>query len=279
MLSFFLVAGKVMNFKNNIDQLLSIMAQLRDEELGCVWDKKQTFESIIPYTIEETYEVVEAINKQDWNNLQEELGDLLYQIVFYAQMAKEAQLFDFNDVVDVLNEKLVRRHPHVFGDSKLNSEEEINAEWDKIKQQERKNKSNTTAKSILDSIPTGLPGLLRANKIQQQCAKVGFDWHELQSVADKVNEEVDEVLEEAFKNPINEEKLEEELGDLLFAVVNFSRHLEKNPEQALCKANDKFERRFRKLEANVAKKSKKIGQCSLSELDVEWEKVKQSERN
>ncbi len=154
-----------MNFKNNIDQLLSIMAQLRDEELGCVWDKKQTFESIIPYTIEETYEVVEAINKQDWNNLQEELGDLLYQIVFYAQMAKEAQLFDFNDVVDVLNEKLVRRHPHVFGDSKLNSEEEINAEWDKIKQQERKNKSNTTAKSILDSIPTGLPLLLNCNLI------------------------------------------------------------------------------------------------------------------
>ncbi|RYU68042.1 nucleoside triphosphate pyrophosphohydrolase [Aliivibrio finisterrensis] len=270
--------------QNNIEQLLSIMAQLRDKESGCLWDRKQTFDSIIPHTIEETYEVVDAIHKKDWENLKEELGDLLFQVVFYAQMAKEDGLFDFSDVVDTLNEKLVRRHSHVFSDEVFSSEEEIIANWDKVKQQERLEKealNNISQEqgSILDSVPTALPGLLRANKIQKQCAKVGFDWDELQPVADKVNEEVAEVLEEALKKPRNEAKLEEELGDLFFAAVNFSRHLGKNPEQALCKANDKFERRFRQIEANVAKKNKKIEQCDLNELDSEWEKVKQSERN
>jgi ATP diphosphatase len=273
-----------MTNSNNIEQLLSIMTQLRDKESGCPWDRKQTFDSIIPHTIEETYEVVDAIHKKDWINLKEELGDLLFQVIFYAQMAKEEQLFDFSDVVDTLNEKLVRRHPHVFGDETFLSEEEITANWDKVKQKERLDKelledNVPSQKSILDSIPAALPGLLRANKIQKQCAKVGFDWDQLQPVADKVNEEVAEVLEEAFKIPRDEKKLEEELGDLLFATVNFSRHLGKNPEQALCKANDKFERRFRQIEANVAKKNKKIQQCDLNELDFEWENVKRSERN
>ncbi|MDD9196131.1 nucleoside triphosphate pyrophosphohydrolase [Aliivibrio sp. S3MY1] len=273
-----------MTTKNNIEQLLSIMAQLRDEESGCPWDRKQTFDSIIPHTIEETYEVVDAIHKKDWENLKEELGDLLFQVIFYAQMAREDGLFDFSDVVDTLNEKLVRRHPHVFGDDEFASEEEITANWDKVKQQERLDKASSeqdlsSQQSILDSIPSALPGLLRANKLQKQCAKVGFDWDDLQPVADKVNEEVAEVLEEALKKPRNEAKLEEELGDLLFATVNFSRHLGKNPEQALCKANDKFERRFRQIEANVAKKNKKIEQCDLNELDSEWENVKRSERN
>ena len=273
-----------MTSSNNIEQLLSIMTQLRDKESGCPWDRKQTFDSIIPHTIEETYEVVDAIHKKDWINLKEELGDLLFQVILYAQMAKEEQLFDFSDVVDTLNEKLVRRHPHVFGDETFLSEEEITANWDKVKQKERLDKelledNVPSQKSILDSIPAALPGLLRANKIQKQCAKVGFDWDQLQPVADKVNEEVAEVLEEAFKIPRDEKKLEEELGDLLFATVNFSRHLGKNPEQALCKANDKFERRFRQIEANVAKKNKKIQQCDLNELDFEWENVKRSERN
>ena len=273
-----------MTSSTNLEQLLSIMAKLRDKESGCPWDKKQTFDSIIPHTLEETYEVVDAIHKKDWDNLKEELGDLLFQVIFYSQIAKEKQLFDFNDVLETLNEKLVRRHPHVFGDDVFSSEEEITANWDKVKQQERRDKEKVAEgrqqqESILDSIPTALPGLLRANKIQKQCAKVGFDWNELQPVADKVNEEVAEVLEEAFKIPRDEKKLEEELGDLLFATVNFSRHLGKNPEQALCKANDKFERRFRQIEANIAKKHKKIQQCDLNELDSEWENVKRSERN
>lgn len=280
----FSIKGKSMTSSNNLEQLLSIMTQLRDPESGCPWDRKQTFDSIIPHTIEETYEVVDAIHKKDWSNLKEELGDLLFQVVFYSQLAKEEQLFDFNDVLETLNEKLVRRHPHVFSDEVFSSEEEITANWDKVKQQERVeketlDKASKAQQSILDSIPSALPGLLRANKIQMQCAKVGFDWDELQPVADKVNEEVAEVLEEARKNPRDEKKLEEELGDLLFATVNFSRHLGKNPEQALCKANDKFERRFRQIEANVAKKHKTLQQCDLNELDSEWENVKRSERN
>ncbi len=161
--------------QNNIEQLLSIMAQLRDKESGCPWDRKQTFDSIIPHTIEETYEVVDAIHKKDWSNLKEELGDLLFQVIFYAQMAKEEGLFDFNGVVDTLNEKLVRRHPHVFGDEVFSSEEEITANWDKVKQQERLEKeefdsASQVQQSILDSIPSALPGLLRASKIQKQCA-------------------------------------------------------------------------------------------------------------
>ncbi|PQJ89949.1 nucleoside triphosphate pyrophosphohydrolase [Aliivibrio sifiae] len=273
-----------MTAQNSIEQLLLIMAQLRDKESGCPWDRKQTFDSIIPHTIEETYEVVDAIHKKDWENLKEELGDLLFQVIFYAQMTKEEGLFDFNDVVETLNEKLVRRHPHVFGSDVFSSEEEIAANWDKVKQKERLDKGllkqySSSQQSILDSIPSALPGLLRANKIQKQCAKVGFDWDELKPVADKVNEEVAEVLEEALKIPRDEDKLEEELGDLLFATVNFSRHLGKNPEQALCKANDKFERRFRQIEVNVAKKHKTIQQCDLNELDSEWENVKRSEQN
>ncbi|MUJ29299.1 nucleoside triphosphate pyrophosphohydrolase [Aliivibrio fischeri] len=273
-----------MTTPNNIEQLLSIMAQLRDEKKGCPWDKKQTFDSIVPHTIEETYEVVDAIHKKDWSNLKEELGDLLFQVVFYAQIAQEEQLFDFNDVLETLNAKLIRRHPHVFGEENFSSDAEIAANWDKVKQQERldKEKSNqqtTAQESILDTIPTALPSLLKVNKIQKQCAKVGFDWDELQPVANKVNEEVAEVLEEVYKVPRNEEKVEEELGDLLFATVNLVRHLEKNPEQVLSKANNKFERRFRQIEANVAKKDKKIEQCDLNELDLEWKKIKRSERN
>lgn len=273
-----------MTTSKNIEQLLSIMAQLRDEQVGCPWDKKQTFDSIVPHTIEETYEVVDAIHNKDWSNLKEELGDLLFQVIFYAQIAKEEHLFDFNDVVDTLNEKLIRRHPHVFEDNQALSEVEIADNWDKIKQQERlekekNDKQSTAQESILDAIPTALPSLLRANKIQKQCAKVGFDWDELQPVANKVNEEVAEVLEEVYKVPRNDEKVEEELGDLLFATVNLVRHLEKNPEQALSKANLKFERRFRKIEANIAKKGKKIEECTLNELDAEWENIKRCERN
>ncbi|ORT52139.1 nucleoside triphosphate hydrolase [Vibrio sp. qd031] len=276
-----------------IEQLESIMAQLRDPKTGCPWDSKQTFETIVPHTIEETYEVADAIHSQDWAHLKEELGDLLFQVIFYAQMAKEQQWFDFSDVVETLNEKLIRRHPHVFDEqaSRDLSDEQLNAQWQQIKQQEKALKasqvlltgsSNETgvskdAQSILDSIPASMPPLLRATKMQKACAKVGFDWDSLGPVVDKVQEEVQEVVDEAVQVDIDQDALELEIGDLLFAVVNLSRHLGKNPDQALLKANQKFESRFRKVEMMVQAESKTLKDYNLDQLDGFWNRVKQQE--
>ncbi|MCE2571428.1 nucleoside triphosphate pyrophosphohydrolase [Motilimonas eburnea] len=268
---------------SNINQLLEIMAKLRDPDDGCPWDQKQTFRSIVPHTLEEAYEVADAIEQQDYQELKGELGDLLFQVVFYAQLAKEQQLFDFNDVVEAVSEKLVRRHPHVFGQADFADEQAVKANWEAEKAQERAitlaakaDSEQAQELSVLDNIPRAMPALTRANKIQKRCATVGFDWHTLGPVVDKIKEEIDEVLDEVHQVSPDQDRIEDEVGDLLFATVNLVRHLKHDPEQALRRANDKFERRFRLLEKHFLSQNKALDQCSLDEMEQIWQKVKET---
>ena len=224
----------------------------------------------MPYTIEEVYEVADAIDQQDFNQLKDELGDLLLQIVFYTQMAREQNLFDLEDVAENICDKLVRRHPHVF--AKSNPEQQKS--WEEIKQQERNKKSDL--KSVLDDIPVSMPQLIRAKKIQKRAAAVGFDWDAIAPVVKKIEEELNE-LKEVIDTDLNAKNLEEELGDLLFSVVNLSRHIKVNSEDALRKSNQKFIKRFQYIEKCLKEEGRAIKECSVDELEIYWQQAKKYE--
>jgi len=256
------------------------MTELRDPETGCPWDLKQDFTSIVPHTIEEAYEVadavMDAVEQQDFSELEKELGDLLFQVIFYSQLGHEQKHFDFDSVVSAICEKLIRRHPHVFGDKNLSSDAEIKANWENEKAQERQQKNANEHISILADIPKSLPALSQAAKIQKRCAHVGFDWHNIEDVFAKVAEEVEEVNVEIQQN--NPEALAEELGDLMFAVVNLCRHAKQDPEQLLRQANQKFTKRFHGVEKQVKDSSMSFEQHSLAALEEYWQQVKRDEK-
>ena len=268
-----------------IAELLAIMAALRAPAGGCPWDVEQTFETIVPYTIEEAYEVADAVQRADYGDLRDELGDLLLQVVFHAEMAKEKGLFDFGGVVEAITTKLIRRHPHVFGDARNLSPERVKALWGEIKADERRLKAEERAKAdlppplasgALAGVPLALPAMTRALKLQEKAGKVGFDWNDARAVMAKLREETDEIDAELAVGA--HEKVAGEVGDLLFVVVNLARHLNVDPEAALRGANAKFERRFGHIEARLAEGGRQPGQASLAEMDALWNEAKRAER-
>ncbi|NRA85533.1 MAG: nucleoside triphosphate pyrophosphohydrolase [Gammaproteobacteria bacterium] len=268
----------------DINQLIEIMSQLRDPIKGCPWDLKQDYASIVKHTIEEAYEVADVIERKDFDALPNELGDLLFQVIFYAQLGKEQQRFDFNDVVNEICTKLIRRHPHVFTDQQFDTEQQINANWENEKARERaekqfEKKQTQAASSLLDDIPHTMPALSRAAKIQKRVAHHGFDWPSWHGSMDKIKEELEEVEQELVADIIVPEKVNEELGDLLFAVVNLVRTQGVDPEQALRSANKKFERRFRGVEARLAKQGMTTQDATLVQMDAIWDQVKVSEKD
>ncbi|PIJ50523.1 nucleoside triphosphate pyrophosphohydrolase [Erwinia sp. OLTSP20] len=258
-----------------LERLLNIMKTLRDPQHGCPWDRQQTFTSIAPYTLEETYEVLDAIARSDYDALCDELGDLLYQVVFYARMAEEEGRFNFDDICQRISNKLERRHPHIFAESHAANASQVMHNWEQIKASERAEKAQHSA---LDDIPQALPALMRAQKIQQRCSHVGFDWKTLGPVLDKVYEEIDEVMFEAKQALVDRQKLEEEMGDMLFASVNLSRHLGIKAEVALQNASKKFEARFRQVETLIAAEGKTLPDASLEEMEAAWQQVKKAEK-
>ncbi|MCC3746829.1 nucleoside triphosphate pyrophosphohydrolase [Rouxiella badensis] len=262
-----------------LQRLLGIMKTLRDPVAGCSWDKEQTFETIAPYTLEETYEVLDAIERKDFADLRDELGDLLFQVVFYAQMGSEQGLFNFDDICTAISDKLERRHPYIFNQQQSapgKDTTQVLLEWEKGKSQERADKALFSA---LDDIPATLPALMKAHKIQKRCANVGFDWTTLGPVLDKVYEEIDEVMFEAKQAVVDQDKLGEEIGDMLFAIVNLSRHLGHKAEGALQAANRKFERRFRQVEEIIRGSGLKMEEASLEQMEEAWQQVKMQEKS
>ncbi|MBM6551643.1 nucleoside triphosphate pyrophosphohydrolase [Marinomonas ostreistagni] len=267
--------------KYDTDDLLALMTMLRDRQYGCPWDIRQDFSTIAPYTIEEAYEVLDAIVRGDRQDLKEELGDLLFQVVFHAQMASEENAFNFQDVVHGIVAKMLRRHPHVFPDGSFDSyasgvtwsEAEIAQQWQLIKAQEKAQKGESAqVDSLLDTVPETLPVLTQAVKLQKKASTVGFDWDDVAPVFDKIREELDE-LEQAVKT-LSQDEVEAELGDVLFAVANLARHFRLSPEQALMRTNVKFRRRFGYIETALSKQNKPVTDCSLGELDQLWEQAK-----
>jgi len=263
----------------DISVLLDIMAALRTPKSGCPWDLEQTFATIAPYTLEEAYEVADAIGRNDLDDLRDELGDLLLQVVFHARMAQEQGAFDFGDVVRAITEKLLRRHPHVFGDQDRLEVGAVNELWERIKAQEKSARSangKQTATGALAGVPVGLPALTRALKLQQKAGKVGFDWNDPRAVLAKIREEADEI--EAALDHSEAEKLAGEVGDLLFAVVNLARHVGADPESILRGANQKFERRFASIERALASQGKMPKDATLAEMDALWDAAKAEEK-
>lgn len=258
-----------------LNDLLAMMAQLRDPVAGCAWDKAQNFQTIVPYTLEEAYEVADAIERGDYDALKDELGDLLFQVVFYSQLASEQGYFQFDDCVAAICDKLTRRHPHIFSvssatESPLMASQALQ-QWEAYKQQERREAGLT---SVLDNVPVNLPALTRAYKLQKRCASVGFDWPTVEGCWEKVREEIIEV-EQTQAGSV---ELADELGDLMFALVNVIRKHGLEPETILRQANQKFERRFRAVEAQLAETSSPVGKATLAEMDARWQSVKTQER-
>ncbi len=264
-----------MEASRDISRLLEIMAALRTPGTGCPWDLEQNFATIAPYTLEEAYEVADAIARSDLSDLREELGDLLLQVVFHARMAEEQGAFDFGDVVQAITEKLVRRHPHVFGDQRGLDARAVEGLWQRIKTEEKAAKG-TRDTGALAGVPIGLPALTRALKLQQKAGKVGFDWNDPLAVLAKIREEADEI--EADIKAGKPDAAAAEVGDLLFAVVNLARHLDADPEATLRAANEKFLRRFASIESALAARGKTPEQSTLAEMDALWDAAKHAEK-
>ena len=268
-----------------IDRLLEIMSALRTPVTGCPWDLEQSFATIAPYTIEEAYEVADAIERGDLDDLKDELGDLLLQVVFHAQMATEADSFDFDDVAAAISDKMVRRHPHVFGDGQADAPDAVKAQWETIKAEESRERAERRAgkglaaddERFLDAVPVALPALLAALKLQKKAARVGFDWPETVAVIDKIREELGEVEAELAGLPASRDRLEDEIGDLLFAVVNLARHLKIEPEAALRRTNAKFRRRFGHIEDRLRASGQSLDAASLNEMEAHWQAAKDME--
>ncbi|WP_134499649.1 nucleoside triphosphate pyrophosphohydrolase [Microvirga pakistanensis] len=271
---------------SDIARLLDIMAALRTPETGCPWDLEQDFASIAPYTLEEAYEVVDAIERGDLADLRDELGDLLLQVVFHARMAEEKGAFAFPDVVEAITRKLIRRHPHVFGNAGSLAPEQVKVLWDEIKREEKAERRlareamglppETHQAGFLGGIPTALPALTRAQKLTAKAAKVGFDWPEPGQVIDKIHEELEEVKEASSTG--SRDRIEDEIGDLLFSVTNLARHFGIDPEAALRRTNAKFERRFGAVEEALREQGRTLGEASLDEMEDLWVKAKSAER-
>ena len=264
----------------SIEKLLAVMDRLRDPEMGCPWDREQNFATIAPYTIEEAYEVADAIAQDDIDALKDELGDLLFQVVFHARLAKECDAFDFDAVAGHITDKMIRRHPHVFADAEIKGVEAQNVLWEEQKVTERAAKAGRTgaAPGLLDGIPLALPALSRSAKLQKRAARVGFDWPDLAPVLAKIDEELAEVTAEIEHDPRDPDRIEDEIGDLLFVVANLARHLAVDPETALRRTNAKFERRFRALEADYAAQGKDPAEATLDQLDAAWERAKAAKK-
>jgi len=257
-----------------IDQLRQIMAQLRNPDSGCPWDLEQDFSTIAPYTIEEAYEVADAIERGHFGELKDELGDLLLQVVFHSQMAEEENLFDFNDVCQAINDKMIRRHPHVFGDATTRDSETQTAEWEAIKATERQ--QSDKGDGVLDDVPVALPALKRAQKLQKRAARVGFDWPDAEQVFAKIEEEIGEVREAMSRK--NADDIAEEIGDLMFVCTNLGRKLKVDVETATRTANAKFERRFRHIEARLREQGRTPDDASLEEMETLWDEAKAADK-